>query len=149
MDDDDLGESLPENEEYWGLSTYCPATVVHTFPNAAHPSRLSMLPTSQPVLFPNIGTSFAWSGFSNCNTPTPMPTPDETPDVVAPLLLQPADPSTDVPPSVPASPMSTLRRTPGEKPAVDVTDDDMDGMSLYSSPGVGMPRNEHLVSVVL
>ncbi len=45
--------------------------------------------------------------------------------------------------------MSALLRTPGANPAVVVMDDDIDGMSLYSSFGFDMPRNEHRVSEAL
>jgi hypothetical protein len=45
--------------------------------------------------------------------------------------------------------MSALLRTPGAKPAVVVIDEEMDGMSLYSSPEVGTPRNAQRVSEAL
>jgi hypothetical protein len=45
--------------------------------------------------------------------------------------------------------MSPLLLTPGAKPDVPVTDDEIDGPSLYSSSRECIPRNAHRVSDAL
>lgn len=80
----------------------------------------------------------------------PIPPPVAVPNELSPglrLALQPADPSTA--PSTPASPMASLLRTLLVMPGAVLTDEDMEGISLYSSSDVGTPRNAQRVNVVL